>query len=101
VHGNRFGRNGFAPVWDGGAALAKAMGGSIPPVLWDGVTSYVKPGGPQMSEAVKLSITDGPVANLNLKVQGAPNAQANPVVTATLSDGPIAAPPAVALASSR
>jgi parallel beta-helix repeat protein len=101
VHGNRFGKNGFAPVWDGGADLAKAMGGSIPPVLWDGVTSYVKPGGPQMSEAVKLSITDGPVANLNLKVQGAPNAQANPVVTATLSDGPIASPPAVALASSR
>ncbi len=54
-----------------------------------------------MSESVKLSVTDGPVANLNLMVQGAPNSNAKPVVTATLNDGPLAAPPAVALAASR
>jgi parallel beta-helix repeat protein len=101
VHGNRFGRNGFAPVWEGGAALARGLGGTLPPVLWDGVTGYTKPGGGPVSETVHLSIADGPVVNLGLIVQGTPAAQAKPVVTKTLSDGPIAEPWPVVLAAAQ
>ncbi len=100
VHGNRFGHNGFAPVWAGGAELAKALGGTLPPVMWDGVTSYVKPGGGgTQSEVIRLSITDGPVVNLDLKVQGAPATAAHPIVTKTLVGGRIAEPKPVVLAA--
>src|SRR6185437_11501668 len=92
VHGNRFGRNGNAPVWKGGAELATALGGTLPPVLWDGITSYPKPDGQVVAEAVHLSIADGPVVNLGLKLQGTPATKANPVVTKTLSDGSLAEP---------
>jgi parallel beta-helix repeat protein len=36
VRDNEHGRAGFAPAFPGGAEIAAAMGGSIPPVLWDG-----------------------------------------------------------------
>jgi parallel beta-helix repeat protein len=98
VHGNRFGRNGYAPVWKGGAELATALGGSLPPVLWDGITSYPKPDGQVVSEAVHLSISDGPVVSLALKLQGTPATRADPVVTKTLSDGNLAEPAPVVLA---
>lgn len=99
IHNNHFGTNGNAPVWPGGAEVAKAMGGAIPPVIWDGVTSYTKPGGNAMSEPVRLSITDGPVANLNLKVQGTPYSAAKPEVTKTLDQGKITEPKPVVIAA--
>ena len=101
VHGNHFGHNGFAPVWDGGADLAKALGGTLPPVMWDGVTSYTKPGGGPESEPVHLSISDGPVVNLDLKVQGTPATKAKPVVTNTLSDQTITEPGPVILTAAQ
>jgi parallel beta-helix repeat protein len=99
VHDNHFGTNGNAPVWPGGAELAKAFGGTIPPVIWDGVTSYVKPGGGTMSETIKLSITDGPIANLNLKMQGTPYTKAQPSVSKTLDDGKLPEPAPVVIAA--
>lgn len=36
VHGNAHGKAGHAPDFPGGAEMAAAMGGAIPPVLWDG-----------------------------------------------------------------
>ncbi|HMO77527.1 MAG TPA: parallel beta-helix domain-containing protein [Sphingopyxis sp.] len=36
VRGNQHGRAGFAPAFPGGAEIAAALGGAIPPVLWDG-----------------------------------------------------------------
>nr|WP_294809982.1 parallel beta-helix domain-containing protein [uncultured Sphingomonas sp.] len=33
---NRHGRAGFAPAMPGGAELAKALGGILPPIFWDG-----------------------------------------------------------------
>ncbi len=100
VHSNHFGTNGNAPVWPGGAEAAKAMGGAIPPVIWDGVVTYTKPGSSTpTTEAVHLSIADGPVANLNLKVQGTPYSQGNPVVTKTLDQGAIAEPKPVVIAA--
>ena len=34
VRGNQHGKAGYAPAFDGGAQIAAAMGGAIPPVLW-------------------------------------------------------------------
>lgn len=36
IHDNTHGRSGWAPTFVGGAMLAKAMGGSIAPIFWDG-----------------------------------------------------------------
>jgi parallel beta-helix repeat protein len=36
TYGNQHGRAGFAPAMDGGKELAAALGGSLPPILWDG-----------------------------------------------------------------
>jgi len=36
AYGNQHGRAGYAPAMDGGKELAAALGGSLPPVLWDG-----------------------------------------------------------------
>lgn len=98
VHDNRIGRNGFAPVFRGGAALAKALGGSLPPVTWNGEESFLRPGQADLvDEDIHMKITDGPVANLNLKVQGTPVSKAKPSVTPTLRTGEIATPPPVVL----
>jgi parallel beta-helix repeat protein len=88
VRNNRIGRNGWAPAFPGGAQLAAAVGGTLPPVLWDGVTPA---SGPQA-----MRLTDGPVLNLNLPKAGALD-QANPSVTPTLERGDISEPPPVVL----
>src|SRR3546814_5858790 len=36
VRGNQHGKAGYAPKFPGGEQVAAAMGGSIPPILWDG-----------------------------------------------------------------
>lgn len=41
VRDNQHGKAGFAPAFPGGAEIAKAMGGSIPPILWDGTGDAV------------------------------------------------------------
>ncbi|SNS40496.1 parallel beta-helix domain-containing protein [Sphingopyxis indica] len=41
VRDNVHGKAGFAPAFPGGAEMAAAMGGAIPPVLWDGAGSAV------------------------------------------------------------
>lgn len=91
VHDNKLGRNGFAPNFAGGADLAKALGGAIPPVMWDGVTQFRHPdSGALSTDVVKLDVKDGPVVNLNLKMQGTPVTQAAPTVVPQIVDGPIA-----------
>ncbi len=88
VRDNSIGRNGWAPAFPGGAQLAAAVGGTLPPVLWDGVAPA---SGPQA-----MRLTDGPVLNLNLPKAGALD-QANPSVTPTLERGDISEPPPVVL----
>jgi parallel beta-helix repeat protein len=97
VHGNRIGRNGWAPSFPGGAALAGALGGSIPPVMWDGVVAYRIPGGGVSTDTVRLAVADGPVVNLNLKMQGTPVNQAQPAVVPTLEGGVMTPPVPVVL----
>lgn len=88
VRDNRIGRNGWAPAFPGGAELAAAVGGALPPILWDGVPAAE---GPQA-----LRLTDGPVLNLNLPAAGAMD-QARPDVTPALTRGEIVEPAPVEL----
>ena len=95
VRGNKFGKNGWAPQFPGGDVIAKAMGGTIPPVVWDGVTNFT-PKGQTAPVVVKVHFTDGPVANLHFSAPG--NVfSAKPQVTPTLDDGAIAEPKPVVL----
>lgn len=91
VRDNKLGRNGWDPKFDGGAILAKMMGGALPPVMWDGVTTATG-----NSEVVRVRITDGPVLNLQLPAPGA-LLQAKPVKSDTVGDAQIAEPAAVVL----
>ncbi|MEP9358799.1 parallel beta-helix domain-containing protein [Sphingomonas sp. KR3-1] len=77
---NKHGRAGFAPAMPGGPLLAAAMGGAIPPILWDGT------GGSE----VRLVVNDNvPVLGLGLAL-GASLETARPAEVKL--SGPIAAP---------
>jgi parallel beta-helix repeat protein len=91
VRDNKLGKNSWNPQFDGGAALAKMMGGQVPPVMWDGVTTYA--GSP---DAAHVRISDGPVLNLNLPAPGALD-KARPEVAPTVGDAQVAEPAAVVL----
>ncbi|MBL9070161.1 MAG: right-handed parallel beta-helix repeat-containing protein [Sphingopyxis sp.] len=41
VRGNQHGKAGYAPAFEGGDQIAAALGGSLPPVLWDGAGDAV------------------------------------------------------------
>jgi parallel beta-helix repeat protein len=43
VAGNHFMNNGTAPAFKGGKEIAAAIGGTIPPVMWDGISRYAVP----------------------------------------------------------
>jgi parallel beta-helix repeat protein len=91
VRDNKLGRNAWDPQFDGGAVIAKMLGGQVPPVMWDGVTTF-----PGSSEVAKVRLVDGPVLNLNLPAPGA-IAQARPQVTSTVGEAEIAEPAPVTL----
>ena len=95
VHDNKIGRNGFDPQFPGGPILAKAMGGSLPPVIWDGVTNFTRKGA-STPEAVHVRLMDGPVADLHFASPGAVMT-AKPEVKPSIDDGAIAEPAAVVL----
>jgi parallel beta-helix repeat protein len=95
VHDNKIGKNGFDPQFPGGPILAKAMGGAIPPVVWDGVTGFT-PKGADAPVVVHVRLMDGPVANLHFASPGAVMT-AKPQVTPTIDDGAIAEPAPVEL----
>jgi parallel beta-helix repeat protein len=97
VQGNRFEGNGTKPAFAGGADIAKAVGGTIPPVMWDGVTGYMVPGGAMAMADGGLAIAQGPVLNLNLTMQGTPMAEAKPGVDTVAATAAIAQPATVVL----
>ena len=78
VAGNHFMDNGKAPAFAGGKEIAAAVGGTIPPVLWDGITRYAVPGGGGEKLAEGGINIDAPGISLNLGLQGTPATQARP-----------------------
>ncbi|MFL5297954.1 MAG: parallel beta-helix domain-containing protein, partial [Phenylobacterium sp.] len=95
VRNNRIGKNGWAPDFPGGDVVAKALGGTLPPVIWDGVTNYTRKG-QTAPEAAHVRLIDGPVANLHFAAPG--NVfSAKPEMRTAIDDGAIAEPKPVAL----
>ena len=78
VYSNHFMDNGKAPAFPGGKAIAAAVGGMLPPVLWDGITRYAMPGVGEGAVDSKGITSDAPGISLNLGVQGTPTSQAKP-----------------------
>ena len=98
VRGNKFGRNGFAPAFDGGEQLAAAVGGMLPPVMWDGVTSYSVPGGGAAAGGNgRLAVNDLPMLTLGLVQQGAPMSAAKPDLVHVAAMATLPEPAAVVL----
>ena len=91
VRDNKIGRNGWNPQFDGGPLIAKLMGGSLPPVMWDGVTTFAG-----LPDVAKVRLSDGPVLNLNLPAPGQLE-KARPTVSKTVGEAQVAEPAAVVL----
>jgi parallel beta-helix repeat protein len=96
VRGNRYAGNGSKPAFPGGAEIAKALGGTVPPVMWDGITQFTVPGGALTTAQGGIFVADGPMVNLNLKTQGTGPDKAQPAM-GTLSKATIAEPANVVL----
>lgn len=77
VAGNRFSGNGTAPAFKGGKEIAAALGGIVPPVMWDGITRYVVPGAAERTDGGNIA-SDAPGFSLNLGLQGTPASAARP-----------------------
>jgi parallel beta-helix repeat protein len=97
IYQNKLVHNGFAPAFPGGNELAAAFGGSLPPIIYDGVHQFTHPGGATETDPGVMAISDGPVLNLNLKVQGTSTDKAQPTKSGSLNNGAVAAPPHVVL----
>jgi parallel beta-helix repeat protein len=96
IAGNHFMDNGKAPAFKGGTEIAAAIGGTIPPVMWDGITRYAVPGGSERTASGGIA-SDAPGITLNLGRQGAPPQQARPAplaVAAVSTDRPAIVLPA-------
>jgi parallel beta-helix repeat protein len=77
VRDNRLGKNGFAPAFPGGKEIAAAVGGTLPPGLWDGVDGWTS-GGSTVREPVHVHFVGVPALTLNLGTAGTPAAAARP-----------------------
>lgn len=89
IWGNHFMNNGTAPAFPGGKEIAAAVGGTLPPLIWDGITRYVVPGGGGERTADGGVRSDAPGINLNLVVQGTPATAAKPTPIAPIAVMPI------------
>ena len=88
IHSNVQGRAGYAPDFTGGAELAAAVGGILPPVLWDGIGTNI------------VVNDEVPVLSLGLTTVGQSVAEAQPAMAEIASENPPAAPEAVTLPAS-
>lgn len=77
ISDNAHGKTGFAPQFAGGEMLAAAFGGSVPPIIWDGV------GG---AEASIVSSDEVPVLNLGLTRSDQPIETAQPALAKLTGD---------------
>ncbi|MEZ5708234.1 MAG: parallel beta-helix domain-containing protein [Blastomonas sp.] len=77
ISDNAHGKAGYDPQFDGGAMLAQAFGGTLPPIVWDGV------GG----EAAGMASSDNvPVLSLGLETSDQPVEQAQPGLASLSGD---------------
>lgn len=98
VRGNRFAGNGTAPSFPGGAAIAAAIGGTIPPVMWDGVDRFTAPGASAPTPADgPIYVNDAPMLSLNLGSWGTPLSQARPSVGEAMLMATLPEPDAIVL----
>ncbi len=97
VRGNRYAGNGTRPAFPGGAQIATAVGGTLPPVMWDGVTGYTVPGGAAATAEGGIFVNDGPMLNLNLKTQGAPPTAAKPEIASNMMMATLPEPATIVL----
>ena len=77
ISDNAHGKTGFAPQFAGGEMLAAAFGGSVPPIIWDGV------GG---ADAAVYSSDDVPVLNLGMTKSDQPIETAQPALAKLTGD---------------
>ncbi len=92
VRDNQHGRAGWKPDFPGGAQLAAAMGGSLPPVFWDGA------GG---RDATNVQVRETvPVLTLGLATPTTPVDQAKPAPIDLSKGAAITEPKAVVLPAS-
>ncbi|WP_026091450.1 parallel beta-helix domain-containing protein [Blastomonas sp. AAP53] len=77
ISDNAHGKTGFAPQFAGGEMLAAAFGGSVPPIIWDGV------GG---AGASIVSSDDVPVLNLGMTRADQPIETAQPSLAQLTGD---------------
>lgn len=77
IMANHFMDNGKAPAFPGGKEIAAAVGGTLPPLMWDGITRYTVPGSGERTADGGVR-SDAPGINLNLRVQGTPASAAKP-----------------------
>lgn len=97
VRGNRYTGNGGKPAFPGGAEIAAAVGGTLPPVMWDGITRYTVPGGTDRTADGGVFVNDAPLLSLNLEKQGTPASAAKPSVGQMAAQAALPEPPAVKL----
>jgi parallel beta-helix repeat protein len=98
VRGNRYGGNGTAPAFPGGAEIAAAVGGTLPPVMWDGITGFKTPGGDVVTTADGgMHVSDASLLNLNLAMHGTPPSAARPGIDQPKARAALAEPPKVVL----
>lgn len=88
VRDNQHGRAGWAPGFEGGAQLAAALGGGIPPILWDGTGK---------GKALIQVREKVPVLSLGLAEPTSPAGEAKPEPVDLSGGAPIAEPAAVVL----
>ncbi len=73
VDQNKHGKAGYAPAFPGGAQLAAALGGAVPPIIWDGVEG----------EAANVNSSDPvPFLSLGLTTSSQPVNEAQPSMVA-------------------
>ena len=91
VRDNKLGKNAWDPKFKGGDMVKALLGGKVPPIMWDGVTTFAG-----LPDVARVRISDGPVLNLNLPAPGEVE-KARPTITPTVGDAQVAEPKAVIL----
>ena len=76
VRDNIYGVGGGSPNFDGGAEIVQALGGPLPPILWDGVTAYMQ-GDKRIEEPARMDFR-APALSLNLALAGDDRSGAQP-----------------------